>query len=284
MPYLIPLVVAIVLNTADRTLTRATLRRHDDRADEFLLVYQLTSTLLTAPFAALALLDPDHPKSALNGDVLLLVLAAITCWSVYSVSAFRSSALLELSVAATISRLRLVLAAFFGVVFFGETISPTHGIGLAVLLAAYIPLTQLPREQLNRKGLAYAAASTVAITLALTTDKALTAWFDPAVILFLGFAGTTLAGFALNKGISTAALRPVLLPAALAGTAGAVGYYGLVVAMAEGPVGVILPVYQSSAFIYVLIGIVLLGETTGWRRKVLSAAVSLLGAALVLYG
>ncbi|WCN07399.1 EamA family transporter [Streptomyces sp. M92] len=282
MPYLVPLVVAIVLNTADRTVTRATLRRHGDRADEFLLVYQLTSTLLTVPFAALALLRPGHPAGVPSGEVLLLVLAAITCWSIYSVSAFRSSALLELSVAATISRLRLILAAFFGVVFFGETVSATHAIGLAVLLVAYIPLTQLPREQLNRKGLAYAAASTVAITLALTTDKALTAWFDPAVILFLGFAGTTLTGFALNKGTSTAALRPVLLPAVLAGTAGAAGYYGLVVAMTEGPVGVILPVYQSSAFIYVLIGIVLLGETSGWRRKVLSAAISLLGAALVL--
>ncbi|MFE7129476.1 hypothetical protein ACFVIM_01295 [Streptomyces sp. NPDC057638] len=284
MPYLIPLLVAVALNTADRALTRAALRRHSDRADHFLLVYQLTSTLLTAPFALHALLGPAHPISSLDTQALLIALAAVTCWSVYSVSAFRSAALLELSVAATISRLRLVLAAFFGVVLFGETISPTHGVGLAVLLAAYIPLTRLPREQLHRKGLAYAALSTLAITLALISDKALTTWLDPAVILFLGFAGTTLTSLVLNRGIKAAALRPVLLPAALAGTAGAAGYYGLLLALAKGPVGVILPVYQSSAFLYVLIGIVALGETTGWRRKILSAAVSLLGTALVLYG
>ncbi len=283
MTYLLPLLAAVALNTADRTLTRASLRRHD-LADEFLLVYQLTSTVLTAPFAVLALARGGIRGTVPGGTLLLLLAGSVVCWTVYSVYAFRSAARLELSVASTISRLRLVLVAVLGVLFFGETISGTHAIGLAVLLAAYIPLTRLPGTRVDRLGVVYCLLSTVGITGALLFDKALARGLDPAVIVFVGFAGTLVTGFRLNRGLSWRAARPVLGPAAVAGAAGAAGYYALVAALATGPAVVVLPVYQASAFLYVLVGVVFLAESADWRRKVLSAGLSLAGALLVLHG
>lgn len=284
MSFAVALCAAVLLNAVDRLLTRRTLRDHD-LADEFLLVYQLVCTVLTAPFAVASLLRP----SAASGGILpipgfLLIVATIAMWALYSVAAFRSARRLELSVGSTIGRLRIVLTAGLGVLFFGETLGPIAIVGVGLLLLAFIPISRLPSRQLNRTGVAYALVSTFAISLAMLADKALTQWLQPEMIVFIGFAGTTAIAFALNRGTRISHARPILVPAVVAGAAGAVGYYLLVVALATGPASLILPVYQASALLYVIAGIVLLGEKDGWRRKLLAGLIAAVGTGLLMSG
>jgi drug/metabolite transporter (DMT)-like permease len=282
VPFAVALSIAILLNAVDRLVTRRALRDHD-LPDEFLLVYQMTSTVLTAPFAMVALARADASwRQGLPGEALALVVATVCLWSLYSVSAFRSARLLELSVGSTIGRFRVLITALLGVVVFGESLSGIAVAGVVLLLLAFIPISKLPSTQLNPRGVAYALVSTLAISLAFIADKALTGWFAPEIVIFIGFAGTTVVAFVLNRRTPLAHARPVVVPAIVAGAAGAAGYFMLVLALATGPASVILPVYQASAILYVLAGIVLLGETDRWRPKVLAGVIATVGTVMVI--
>lgn len=282
MSYMVALTAAIVFNAVDRIITRRALRDHD-LADEFLLVYQLTCTILVAPFAIVALAWSDNTwTQGFPLEALGLILATVCLWALYSVSAFRSARLLELSVGSTIGRLRIPITAFLGVLLFRESLSGVAVVGIILLLIAFIPISKLPSRQLNSRGVGYAVLSTLAISFALIVDKALTGWFAPEVVIFIGFAGTTVVAFILNRKTKISRARPIAWPAFIAGAAGAAGYFTLVVALAAGPASVILPVYQASAILYVLAGIVLLQETDGWKRKLLAGVIATAGTALVI--
>lgn len=115
MSYLLPLVLAIALNAVDRLITRATLRRHHQPMD-FLVVYQLFSTGALVPVALAAVLTSRavHGTPSTVWVLVALVTASVTFWAAYAILTFKSSALVELSVTSTISRLRLVFVAVLG--------------------------------------------------------------------------------------------------------------------------------------------------------------------------
>lgn len=281
MSFVVALAVAVLLNCVDRLITRRSLRDHD-LADNFLLVYQLTCTLITAPFALFFLIQSPLPTpDAGLGFAVVLGVATVLLWGVYSVASFRSARLLELSVSSTVGRLRIIITAIFGMIFFGEHLSPAAIVGVLILLVAFIPVSTLPTAQLNRRGLTYALVATLAISFALMADKALTEWFSPEVVVFIGFLGTTIIAFVLNRHTRLSHAKPVLVTAVIAGAAGAGGYFALVTALAAGPASIILPVYQASALLYVVAGIILLGERNGWGKKILSGCIAAVGTALV---
>lgn len=282
--YLMALVGAAVLNSVDRIITRASLRRHD-LSNWFLLVYQLACTIVVAPFAVSALArGPALNARPVDVELWLLIVACVAAWGCYSVASFRSTRLLELALSSTVGRLRLVITAVFGVVLFGERLDFWAIVGVVVLLLAFLPLTRFPRWSLSLPGLGYAALSTFAISFALIIDQALTAWLDPVVVVFIGFLGTTVIGALLHARRQIASVRPILWPAVVAGVCGAAGYYLLVVALASGPISVVAPLYQASGLLSVLAGIVLLGETERWRSKLWADAIATVGATLLTIG
>ncbi|RLP75059.1 hypothetical protein D9V32_11610 [Mycetocola tolaasinivorans] len=276
-------VLAIIFNGGDRLLTRATLRRSGE-PDRFLLVYQATATLITAPAAIFSLVNP--PQYAVNtehpSEFWVLIPLSIALWASYSVFSFRSASLLEVSIASTIGRLRIVITAVLGVVLFGETLGPIGWIGIVLLVLAYLPISRLPSATMNRRGLVYAVAATLAISLALILDKALTAGIPPSVVVFLGFLGTTIVALVLNRNRLREPESWLLWPAVVAGIAGAAGYYLLLSALVDGQASIILPIYQAAGILYVVAGIIILSERDHVAQKLTAAGIAAAGVVLVV--
>lgn len=277
VPALVSLCEAIVLNGLDRLLTRRALRDYD-LADGFLLVYQVLSTAVSLPLAVVELVRVGDPDEASDSMIWWVIPLSVGLWAIYSVSAFRSARLLELSVSSTIGRLRIVLTAVLGVVFFGETLGPVAVCGIVLLLLAAVPLIRMPTARISPRGVLLALVSTGAITLALLADKLLTRVLPPSCIVAMGFLGTSLIALILNRRRSWAGLRPIIVPAAIAGVAGTLGYVALLRALAGGAASVILPIYQASGILYVVAGIVLLGERADRGRKLTAAMIATAGA------
>jgi drug/metabolite transporter (DMT)-like permease len=272
---------AIAFNVADRLVTRIALR-NTQQPDHFLVAYQSVSTLVIFPFALLEL--ADGVAGPADWRLFALLGCAIVAWTGYSVTNFRSAAVLDVSVHSMLSRLRLVFAAAIGVAAFDESISSIHAIGLGVVLISFVPLSTMPKGVIDRRGVLYGIASALSISLALSFDKGLTSHLSAATITFVGFAGSLIVCclvLPLPKRADFRAVAPLATAAALAGTG---SYYLLISALGRGPASVVVPVYQSGAVISVMLAMLLLRETAAWQRKLLAVALSFVGAAAIVGG
>lgn len=286
MNYLIPLGGAILCNTIDKLASRRALSS-SARPDAYLLVYQLACLAISFPGAIIAVLSPDaarRPLGELAPSAWLLVIAAMAAWSLYGVATFRSASVLDLSITATIGSSKLIWAALLGVVLFGESLSWIQVLGLLTVVGAQVVLQRAPLVRFGTAGTLYAALAAFALSMALALDKLLLESLSAPVVLFLGFAGSSITGAALNRQTAWLHLRRLALSALLAAIAGSAGYYCLLLAMASGPLSVVVPVSQSSQIIFVVAGILVLKERVGIRPKLLASAVSACGAVLIFIG
>ena len=286
MNYLLPLALAIILNTVDKVISRRSLRINPN-PDAYLLVYQLVCFSVSVPAAALSVVSSNPASIESKTDMLrlsMLVLATMVAWSTFGISTFRSAANLELSISATISRSKLLWTALLGILLFGESLTPLHVIGLVVIFISNISLRKVPLHLLNSRGVGYALLSAISLSTAMALDKWLLEYLSPSIVLCIGFLGATLASLALNRRASLRDLRPTFWSSALAGLAGSAGYYFLLLSMRDGDLSVVVPVYQSAHIVFVFAGIFILKEYTGLRPKLVSAGISTLGIALIFAG
>lgn len=286
MSYLLPLVLAIAFNTVDKVIARSTLRKNVN-PDSYLLVYQVVCLAISLPAAILALIfsEAGERTGSFGGGVIwLFVVLAMAAWSLFGVATFRSSSKLDLSVSATIGTSKLLWAALLGIVFFHESLGPLHIVGLAVIVVANLALHRFPFNRMTSIGALYAAVAAFALSGALALDKWLLDYLDAAVVLCLGFAGSTITSLVLNRKSSRADLRVAARSAVLAAIAGSAGYYFLLVAMRMGDLSVVVPIYQSSHIFFVAAGILILKERMGMRPKLVAAIASTVGAILIFAG
>jgi drug/metabolite transporter (DMT)-like permease len=286
MSYVLPLFLAIMLNTVDKLLTRESLRRIP-APDTYLLVYQLVCFLVSLPAAAMSVANGtavQAPAAEAPGVMAALVVSSMLAWAGFAISTFRSAATLEVSVSATIGRTKLLWTALLGVLLFDETLSSLHIAGLTVIFLANLSLWRVPLKLLNPAGIFYAVLAAACLSLAMAFDKWLLRFFDPSVVLLIGFAGATSASICLNGNLSFADVRPVLSSAILAAICGTAGYFFLLLAMDDGPLNVVVPVYQSAHIVHVAAGILILREYGGISTKLISAVVSAFGIALIFIG
>lgn len=267
MAWFLPLLLATVLSTADKVISRHTLRVICN-PDVYLLVYQLICLILSIPAAALSLPDSFPFLLAPRAEILklfLLMLATMVAWSVFGIATFRSAATLELSISAIFSRSKFLWTTLLGISFFGESLTILHAIGLFFIFISTVSLRSAPVQLINLKGITYTLLSAISISAAMALDKCLLAWFPVPIVLFIGYLGSTLTGLALNKrhknktaeqgNLPRTVMKKIYCKATLAGLAGSSGYYFLLIAMQHGSLSVVIPLFQSSYILVVLAGV-----------------------------
>jgi drug/metabolite transporter (DMT)-like permease len=219
----------------------------------------------------------------LTPSVAILLLAANVFWALQTYFFIKSLHYNDVVVSTLLECGRFVLLFLAGILIFSEPCTLQDGAGAALICASILFGTSLRRLGIT-KGTLTSAASVLCGACALICDKGLTNYVDSNLVI--------LAGFFL-PGVMFLAVRPNCLAAcrelpgsgwlflALSTALMSVTSYHLISGFAAGELGVSMTIYQSYMVLNFVFGLVLLGETQNWMRRLIGCFLCLLGIALV---
>lgn len=274
------LVVAILTSILERICHRFFMRKLDDSVS-YTLLYQVIASLSLIIFMNYEIMKFQFDNTSLESWFLLFVSSVL--WLVFGILSFKSDKLLEASQKAIISRARIIWALGIGVLFFGESVSVSHGLGI-LLIASAIFIHYRPSASINKEGLRLEIGASFAIALAMGLDKYLSQYFPISFLTFSAFfTSALLLVFFMKNPVARGrnVIRKSGVYVLIPGILGAISYCALISALKFGDLGVVLPVYQGGTMLTVLVAMVVLNESDNWKLKILSGALAFAGAALI---
>lgn len=269
---------AACLSALERTAHRLNLAGEADTRG-YALTFQTACALLCLPLLALAAPKLAWPPS----HALAAMMGAAVCWAGFSILTFKADSLLEASVKAGVSRLRLIWTLALGVIVFAESLTPLKVAG--VLMIAGAPLFLMARNrEISRRGVGFEVASTLALAGALAFDKICLRYLPGAAVTFFSFANAAMLTFALRRtGASTRnswVAPPRVARVAIAAALSVACYLALMTALANGELSRVAPIYMLAPLLSTILGVALLGERNDAGAKIAVALVAAVGGCL----
>lgn len=269
---------AACLSALERVVHRLNLAGQDDTRG-YALTFQATCALLSLPLLAVVAPSLVWPSPS----ILAAMAGAAVCWAAFSILTFKADSLLETSVKAGVSRLRLIWTLALGVIVFSESLSLLKALG--VFMIACAPLLLVVRNRtISRPGLSFEIASTLALAGALAFDKVCLQELPATAVTFFSFATAAVLTFALrgagpvvaNSWLSAPRFARVATAAALSVAC----YLALMTALAAGELSRVAPIYMLGPLLSTILGIVLLRERSDAAIKIAVAVVAAVGGYL----
>jgi drug/metabolite transporter (DMT)-like permease len=212
------------------------------------------------------------------------ILAAGIAWMCFAFFSFSADRLLPISYKAIISRLRIIWIWLLGIFAFAEVITFNKILGGILLVSGVIVLSRT-KEKINARGAMLEGVGSLFVSLALTLDKVLTQTLSPTFVAMLAF---------LNAGVLFMLIFPrslrdagkifrelgfkILLPV-LAGT---MSYLCFVACLKQGELSVVVPLYQTSSIITLVVGHFVFRELGNLSFKLSCGVLSAVGAILMV--
>jgi|CXWL01.1.fsa_nt_gi drug/metabolite transporter (DMT)-like permease len=272
--------LATLLTTLERVLHRYILRAEND-ANIYTLVYQFAAALVLVPLVV----GEPQLKSVFFHDLRLYLVWLISSlfWLAFGLFSFHADHYADVSVTSILSRTRILWTFVLGVFFFGEAISFAKLQGVALIFAGLVGLSIRENFKYN-KGVLFTLMAAISISIALSIDKYLARFFPTSVIAFSAFfiPGIWLYITLPNK---RERLKKLFSDkgkyAILTALFGALSYWLLLRALTLSDISKVIPIYQSSLALNVIIGIILLNEREKVLHKLFASAIVLLGVILI---
>lgn len=275
--------LATLLATLERVLHRYVLRAEND-ANIYTLVYQFTAALGLVPLVITELQLQAFPIHNINIQVYVVLLTSSLFWLAFGLLSFHADRYAEVSVTSVLSRTRVLWTLVLGVIFFGEAVNFAKLQGVILIFAGLAALSIRGNFNYHSKGVLFALAAAISISVALSIDKYLAHFFPTSVVAFSAFfipgiwLGITLPNKrerlkALLSGQGKYAILTALL--------GALSYWLLLRALVLSDISKVVPIYQSSLVLNVIVGIILLDERDRILHKLFASVIVLLGVILV---
>lgn len=206
-------------------------------------------------------------------------------WLAFSAFAFRAARRTDAAVTAVFGRMRILFVAVMGWCFLGEQINSMRAIGISCVLFGTVILAVKEIRKPSAGGVWDTMIAALAISCAFAVDKCLTRTVPPSVIAFCGF-GLSGAWVAL---VSRERLMHRLVTlmqecwriVVLAVITSVVSYWTLLRAFQSGELTQVVPIYQCSVIITVLLAAVVLNERTQMWRRVIASLLVAMGGVIV---
>ncbi len=275
------LVIAVSLSVVERLFHRWVLK---DRPSihGYAIVYQCLGALVLGVY--LCCKKTEQPSFAAIAANVWWIAAAGVAWMFFAFFSFSADRLLPISYKAIISRLRILWIWLFGIFAFAEVITFNKILGGILLLSGVLVLSRT-KDKINPQGALLEGVGSIFVSLALTLDKVLTQSFSPTFVALLAF---------LNAGILFILVFPrslreaaiiirelgfkILLPVG----AGTMSYLCFVACLRQGELSVVVPLYQTSSIITLVVGHFLFRELGNLSFKLSCGVLSAIGAMLMV--
>ncbi|MBS1207499.1 MAG: EamA-like transporter family [Proteobacteria bacterium] len=268
--------LAALLSSAEKIAHRYNMIKIDD-IFSYTIIFQILCAAISLPIAALNPVLPS-PNEYLSYGWLIL---AAVCWAGFSLLTFHADKLLQASIKAGISRLRIIWAAIIGWLFFNESFSSVHIIGIVLIWFSPFVVARINGKGSSR-GFIFEIAASIMIALALTFDKISAQYFDESVIVFFSFFNSAIIIFIIkNRQLNFS--WPILRLAMPVSIISVICYLLLVYSLKHGEISLVISIYMTSPVLVTLMAIKILKESENILYKIISVCFAALGCILTMY-
>lgn len=236
--------------------------------------FRLAVYLLILPFDRNQTLTP-------HSLMILLGLGAINVISVYAF--FKMHALTDLSLSSIIARSRLIWVPIIAFLLLGEVLKINQYFGIIVLFIG-LSTTVAPHRMFADKGIMYSLATSIIVALLSTVMKAATPLASPSqIMIFMALPTVIILPFFIKSPFRTliSEIKTKPVHKIIASGANLLAMYLTLLALKDGPVGIVSAIYQGMMIIAVVAGIVLLNERKDIRQKIIGSVITLVGISIL---
>jgi len=263
----------IIFNSYNRfTLSKG----HDSTVNAW--GYEIARILIFLPF----LLFDYHVVWTLSSIRIFLLMGVTELISVYLFMKMHAST--ELSLSSVFSRLRIIWTPLIAYFILGEVLSPVQYLGIVVIFVGCLIATTSLKNG-NRLGFLYALLFSLVNGFSNIFVKQASGYASSSVVTILfSLPAAILIPFIMHKGIGRirSNISIMFKPLGLAALFNSLTMFTLVSALRLAPSGQVIGLFQGMAMIGVVVGIVFLGEKELVGRKLLAAAVTIIGIILLV--
>jgi len=217
----------------------------------------------------------------------LLVIIASALWSITGVVAFKSVKLVDVSVRAPLSELKIILLLILSVVFLKEVLTFEKVLGTVIIFVGFLVLHHSRKVTLFKwtdKGIKLVLLAAFLIAISSIIDKYALTFFTAGMyggLVFL-LPGLFLGVFAMRKkGRVKSLLKNKLRWLLTAVVLSVVAYYFMLSAYKLADASLVFPIVRSATIITVLGGITFLGERKQIAKKIVATLIVLAGVVLL---
>lgn len=190
----------------------------------------------------------------------------------------------ELSISSLISRTRMIWATIFGIIFLGEVLKPINYLGLIILFLGLSSVVA-PKKFFIDKGIKYTTIFSLEVAIySVLLKMALVDISLPVLILFNAVPAMFVFLF-LNKkkkGSLINYAKSKFKEKVAFSVTNLIAFYGWIVAIQYGPVGIVTGIYQGMVIFGVLAGIIFLKERENIARKIIGSIITVVGIFLLV--
>lgn len=243
----------------------------------YTILFQIMCAIISLP---IVILNPVFPSPSEYFPYGWLILAAIS-WAGFSLLTFHADKLLEASIKAGISRLRIIWTAIIGWFFFNESFSSIHIIGILLIWFSPFVVAKISGKG-TAKGFIFELTASIMIALALTFDKISAKYFSESFIVFFSFLNSAIVIFIIKKGrlnLSWPVLKLIIPTSLISVTC----YISLVYSLKHGEISSVISIYMTSPVIVTFMAILILKESKNIIHKLISVFLATLGCILTLH-
>lgn len=228
----------------------------------------------------LLFVEPIHLKPLAAG-ILILTFANLAVWTLFGRVEYYAHKFVEASTLSLILRLAPVITFVLSALFLHEAVTISKILALTLILTAnfwLILITQKGKFHFD-EGLKYAFITAITLGFGWTLDKVVSPYYGVTLFAFLSFASPSLSNFLIPP-LSAKVIRleyqnTPLGKIALLAALNLVGYAALIKALMLGEASKVVPIATATTPFVVILGIILLKETSFIKVKLVAAFLTL---------
>lgn len=216
-----------------------------------------------------------------NSLYLFLSLGVIEVVSIFIF--MKMHALTHLSISTIISRTRLIWVPVIMFFLFGQTLNNIEYVGIAVLFLG-LSIAVSPHKLLLDKGIVYAYSSAfIAAVLSVAMKSASPVMSTSLILIGMSFAAVIIFPIVMKDAQKRikAMLKKNLAIKVLASAANTMAMYLYVYALRIGDVSKVTAIYQAMMIVSIVAGIMFLGERQDAKKKLVGAAITIVGVVML---
>jgi bacterial/archaeal transporter family protein len=280
MSWLLLTLISVFISSLANILQRVLMKNDKSNPYSYAIVFHFLIAILNLFFALLHGFKLPSP----NQNLVFFLLAAIL-WGGGTVFLFKALHLLESSEVTILSSVKVIITILASIIFLHESFNGQEIIGVTIIFASIILVTNLKSQVKFNRGVIYALAMTVFYGLAVIFDVLIIRNYDPVSYLAVS---NFLIGFILLLLNPKAVLQwkvfikpeflKKMLPLGIFSSTQAIAYY---FALTYGKASQIASINQSQVIVTVLFAVILLKERDNLFRKFVSAVLVTIGVFLL---
>ncbi len=281
MTWFIYSILALVLFTGYDLLGRK-LAVNSLNPRAFVVIYNLLVAILSP---LLLFIEPINLKP-ISLAVVLLTIIVLVIWALFARFEYIARKEVEASTMSIVIRLAPALAFIFSILLLKETATLNKALGLIlILIANYWLIIKTEGGFRLSQGIKYAILCSLALSLGWTLDKVVASYYGIMIYTLFNFSGASFFNLVvppmslkiLKKEHQNTPLFKIFLLAML----NLLGYGFLIKALILGEVSKVTPIASATTPFVVILGILLLKETSHIKIKLLTAFITLIGIYLL---